>query len=813
MTYKWPVKIGVKEKFYTEKDIKSMGWAKLQQLKIEQPVITEQKWKHIPNTQLGTNPGGQFIGPDGHQYYVKFYNNQQQAHSEYLANNILDRLNINTVDMRLEQIEFNGKERLGVASKWLDNLEPMKKHLTDKRSKAEDDQIIKHYLGAVLTGNWDVVGFDYDNLSRTAKKKWYCIDQGGTFRFRAQEFGPKATEFKSLLEPGRQASNVFKPVFDRTIKQNPEPYINWLKKLSAKDIERSVDSSGISDADEFKRLLIQRKSDIIEQLEAFKQTTTKRLRKKERKILKDAKKAKWQGKSIPLDGDDVEDQNLLVFEEILPDGNKQTTLRMKIRPDAEKKLKAHIGVSGPIQSDYFFDDIEKAVKNINYHHHNKDFKYNKATISNALNHLNKLKNLAENARDKNEQDMAKYYINWLSKINDAVKEQKELEAFGQFVEKSIGNRFEVKQTTVKLQKKVNTRREIIIGKNRSDLKTLLNDEYAKDGKQYEIDLENGNKVIYKPWDDQNYFALQGEFDLIIKGEINEHSIEKALDQIESIGINANISTPEDTELMYLKKQAYILKRDRQSDTYKQLISALEHKKASKTEQIKALKEFWSEELGEDITKRKEYNPAGSYQNGAGNRVQYRFDIKEREFEKEMEGYCLGHKLTADDDVVKFIDMVLENNGAMISNREKIRIGVPCYNGMSPEVDLESGGASYFFTRIRKKNDDPLELNFKIDLLKRMDAISYDHDAFGRTVGDYVSVKRKTTPNEWKQAELEGSNETFFKDTVTFIDNIETICVKNDDQKEKLLKVFKKHNIQTLPDGRNVEDIIFIGEVE
>jgi len=278
--------------------------------------------------------------------------------------------------------------------------------------------------------------------------------------------------------------------------------------------------------------------------------------------------------------------------------------------------------------------------------------------------------------------------------------------------------------------------------------------------------------------------------------------EQTDNQIESIGINADISTPEDTELMYLKKQAYILKRDKDDD-YKKVITGIE--KGSKKDQIKALKDYWSKELGEDITKRKEYNPFGGYQNGAGNRLQYRFDIKDDEFKKEMGDYVIGHELTNDYDIVKFIDMVLENNGAMISTKEKIRLGIPV-GGKSPIDDMRTGGASYFFTRIRKKNK-PLQLNFKIDLLKRMDAISYAHDYYGEVIGEHVFEKRNSTPVEWKNIAGFSDNETMFKDTVTLIDNLDTIVVADKYDKESLINVFKKHNINKLPDGRLIKNII------
>ncbi|SMC28268.1 hypothetical protein SAMN02746041_03220 [Desulfacinum hydrothermale DSM 13146] len=60
----------------------------------------------------------------------------------------------------------------------------------------------------------------------------------------------------------------------------------------------------------------------------------------------------------------------------------------------------------------------------------------------------------------------------------------------------------------------------------------------------------------------------------------------------------------------------------------------------------------------------------------------------------MKGYGLYHRLSNGDDLPSFIDTVLENNGAMVSTVEKLRAGIPA-GGMSPEADIDTGGATYF----------------------------------------------------------------------------------------------------------------------
>lgn len=79
--------------------------------------------------------------------------------------------------------------------------------------------------------------------------------------------------------------------------------------------------------------------------------------------------------------------------------------------------------------------------------------------------------------------------------------------------------------------------------------------------------------------------------------------------------------------------------------------------------------------------------------------------------------------------------------------------------------MDTGGATYFFTRIPKLptagGSRETGLYFKKRLLRRMDTISYDHDAFGRVRDDYVSNHRRSTPAELKKFARRSSNETIF----------------------------------------------------
>jgi hypothetical protein len=82
------------------------------------------------------------------------------------------------------------------------------------------------------------------------------------------------------------------------------------------------------------------------------------------------------------------------------------------------------------------------------------------------------------------------------------------------------------------------------------------------------------------------------------------------------------------------------------------------------------------------------------------RHQYGFDISDENLERQMKGKGLNHGLNRGEDLPSFIDTILDNNGAMVSTVEKMRAGIPV-GGMSPGGDMDTGGATYFFTRIKK----------------------------------------------------------------------------------------------------------------
>lgn len=230
--------------------------------------LPEGEWKEVPNTKLGTNPGGKFMGPDGNTYYVKFYENAEQARTELLAHNLGQALGVETPQIGLRMFEWQGQRKLGIASRWLDDVTPVRDLLTKKWAADDMRQVTRHYLMTVLDANWDVVGSQFDNLVRTKAGKWICIDKGGSMWFRAQggakAFEKAIAEWDSLLLQGRQAGKVFSKAIPQTIQKNADEYIKWLEDLTDKRVKQLVAEAGLKP--ETAQTIIARRKLIIQKL-------------------------------------------------------------------------------------------------------------------------------------------------------------------------------------------------------------------------------------------------------------------------------------------------------------------------------------------------------------------------------------------------------------------------------------------------------------------------------------------------------------------------------------------------------------------
>lgn len=183
---------------------------------------------------LGSNDGGLYKDAAGYEYYVKFYEDPNQARVETVSNNIYEHLGIHAPRSEIGAIGnktayisrvIEGHERVG------------KENLKNSYS------VRKGFVADAFLANWDVAGLGFDNLERGSDGRVYRIDNGGTLIFRAQgglkEYGPDIPELESMLNPSINPNSalIFEGITEEEIKKQAQYLVD---KLSEDDIRRIV---------------------------------------------------------------------------------------------------------------------------------------------------------------------------------------------------------------------------------------------------------------------------------------------------------------------------------------------------------------------------------------------------------------------------------------------------------------------------------------------------------------------------------------------------------------------------------------------
>lgn len=572
-----------------------------------------------------------------------------------------------------------------------------------------------------------------------------------------------------------------------------------------------------------------------------------------KEFTKEVEELGFQGKSLPFDEDHVEDQNALVFTETHR-GEQRTIVKMKLRDgEADQNLRKFLDQfvekkpvkSGPVVDPYapkvlaedkYFSKILDAVKSVNYHGADPA-KVNMGKIDAVKALKSDLKALAAKTTSDDVFAMAKGYLRWVDNIEEALAKKTPLT--GKLEQYKVAPKpvkapeppkvTKSKDFTVEHGDIKYTMRRTVAGEMTVTEDSHLLEEFfprnryemaGNRGEQYTVNFNDGVRVRYVPHSRSNWYALTGDLEIMAPGEVTPERLHEIFDRLKDIGVDAKMSEAINAEKMYLEKTAYINKYTLNQD-YTNMMEGLRKTNAKAEEYVAKLKEYINGKLGYDIEKTGAYNPQGEYQLGynnksiaGGQRLQYRADLTQEQLDNEMKGYALLHNLTNGESMADLLNTVLANNGSMVSTTEKIRLGIPA-EGMSPSSDMGTGGASYFFTRIFEASSISSggygvgrnTIIFKKDMLRRMDAISYNADRFGKTVAGYVEQHRFSDIEGLKKCATYGSNETIYKQAVTLPDNVLYHVVGSRAEVDECVAVYKKYGISVLPDGRKVEDVI------
>ncbi len=170
----------------------------------------------------------------------------------------------------------------------------------------------------------------------------------------------------------------------------------------------------------------------------------------------------------------------------------------------------------------------------------------------------------------------------------------------------------------------------------------------------------------------------------------------------------------------------------------------------------------------------------------------------------------GIGLNGGGDVFDTLKPIIDGGGMLASLVDRIRRGVPINGKTSPEPDMESGGGSYTFTRIlrRESAETGTGLFWKARVLRRMDAVTYQTDQFGRTTDGHMEQHRLGQDVEsLKNAARGGRNETNFKNGLSFFDDMENIVLSSKAEVSAAVAWMKERGYKTWPDGRKLDEVI------
>lgn len=754
--------------------------------------------------QAGSNPGGFFKHRGtGEEWYVKQPSSADAARNEVLAAALYRAAGIDVPEVRL--LDVAGKP--GVASKIIAGVKSDPGALKAGRvANVFDGFAIDAWLA-----NWDVAGLNFDNLL-VKDGKAYRIDVGGSLRYRAQgglkgSFGNLVGELQSLRNPSTNPQAA--AVFAQMTPAQAQASAQRLRLLADDDIRRLVTEFGPLDAAENAKLantLIARKQFVIQELGgnqkpiAAPADASARVTSQEHLAIK---ASRLNGYAMPTDKDQIEDQQVLFWNEADREGNIRTLAQMKLTAKGAEKLAPLVadaaGAAG-FNDGGTFNKALDALKGIastagkSEPIRAKDIQRVKEARQAFNAQLGML-----GAASPAGQGFAKHYGPWIDALEAAVAAG-EGKAYAWKSPKGALKAYEPPPAPADAARFM-TKKGVFETKEVRRGFARVTDEVNYTTGIF-LEREFGD-VTLRFWPDtaEVPFALRNQLQVISKGS-DASAAERALKALDDIGIQAARATPADREELYLIQIAYH-RREGWGDVRRKMAIKDQDKR------IEALREIISTQAGTDITKSPLYRPDGSYQAfNQGRLGTFRPDLEGKAWTSFQQDYRLHHNITQQGGMAAALESILNSGGQMAPTVDRLRRGIRVGGTMSPEADLGTGGASYFFTRIKPAAEAIAQngLVWKSRLVSRLDAISYDGDKFGNVKGDHVQNNRKTGVTEWKDASRRGSNETIFKNSLSIFDDLDRIVVEPREY-DAVLAVLKSHGYTAWPDGRALTEVV------
>tara|TARA_R110000796_G_C14571530_1_gene435774 strand:- start:12972 stop:19559 length:6588 start_codon:yes stop_codon:yes gene_type:complete len=705
------------------------------------------------------------------------------------------------------------------------------------------DQLQEHFVADALMGNWDVAGQSNDNIM-VLNGKPIRIDNGGSLSFRAQgekktasEWKTQVTELDSLRDHSTaagQTASIFQGISQGAIDDQIVHLVG--KKADILAIARKTETKATVDT-------LRKRIDWLEsQLPADKKlaakaagagaatrakTTLEEVSAKD--TAKGAVKARGNGFAMPMGTTGVEDMHALVSEQKDKQGNDETHFWFKLTDDGVKAVTDKLpkamqqvhaaSTSGEHPADDNYDaHLLGYAKTVGTHA--SDGNYTATTVASGEMVIKKVKAAlaAEKKLPAKDQDKAKIeMLTHYKKIGEGIAKHhkaKTAPAFGEFELSSPWfydkDKYGKKKpstkalTTAKVTKTNDIRfpkKEVKNGRLKEVPGHAI--EVSSEVPVYNFEFPDGATAIVhdrKTTVDRSRSGqtFEGHVQLRMPGKATEANIKKAIERLEDMGVDTKPATADYREEVWLSKSIHV-HNDSGLAGWQTAIDTTDPK-----QRIQKMRAFVEKRYGRKVPKRgdKGYGADGYVNDfGDGTRRWDRADMSRDYINQKAPKLSLEHHPYSG--IESLIKGVLNSGGEFTPTVDRVRKGIRIHGeGMSPESDIDSGGAAYFFTRIRKKKTSG-HIYFKGENLARADAVSYPSDKYGRTSELHL---RKSEIKDWDDYADNAGNETNFKRGM-FISDIEEIKTKDATERKTILALFKDAGLAVLPDGRKIETVV------
>lgn len=791
--------------------------------------------------QRGSNPGGTYQDTEtGAKWYIKQPASIEQVRNEVLAGKLYELAGVETPELHL--ITLDGKP--SIASRIVDGLEKATPAKLAKAPGAHEGFAVDAWLS-----NWDVVGLGYDNLLLKAGRA-FRVDVGGALRFRAQgglkgdSFGTSVEEIDSLRQPtNRQAASVFGSMSIEDLERSVERVLD----IPESEIRALVATWGPTDPKETALLadkLIARQRDLARRFPAAAarvanppEPAPKPAGRVTAAEQAEVERARANGYTFTTDGDQIEDNGVLVNVYTRADGKAGTRAHMKLTPAGQARLKDQLekvaAATPQVELSDATNAILQAVKSVNLRAGKKE-----ALPANILQRLDdaiaKGTKAAADLRKamtvntsvgaaKNLQQHAELFETWVGHLKQArtvsatgnarfVANQAQFPAAGIPAQISYFPKTSAPAAGPPWKKQ---KGEVQFNVARFDkghaIETSKTAGLDGTSLSYTAELPDGTKLTYIPPEGGNGRATVGSLKIEVIGK-GAAQTERVFEAMREIGLTATRATEVDRQLLYLNSFAKLrLIRDTpKAGAYGRYTAITETGEAGVRKRLALIKA----EIGLDVEKTEGWKTVDGVRQafGHGRAYQLRPDLDTPEFRQlEKDKYevyhnpnGLGHSAGANS--FEPMKVVIDSGGIAAPLMDRYRRGVSL-TGSSVGSDMSTGGGDYYFTRLLKGNKGT-GWYWKPRALKRMDAISYGSDQFGNTAHDHILANRKgQTPASFRDLSRGNSNETIFKGGLSVFDDLEAIVLSNQVEVDHAIAWLKSRGYDKWPDGRRLDEVV------